>query len=563
MQLTEKGGPVKQPERHGPDLSEVPIVIGVTGHRDVPQSAHAQLRETFGRVLERFRTSYPSTPLLVMSALASGADTLAAEEALDRGVRVMAVLPMPVEEYERDFTAEQRDRFLSTLARCWDRVVVPSPAAEHKYVAASAYIAQYSHVVVAFWDGLRGRGPGGTSDVVRLRLTGSSRGADAADIRYVPDVGPVFQIVTPRAGHRAPEESFSVVERYPRRYRHDRTSERDFIASLRSLDQFNKDLSEVPGSPGKDRLLDFRERTAKATNRLQSANLNSLNAMYVLALIAGGAQAVNGDAKSLAYKLPLLGLAFGAFAFARKKDYENRYQDYRAISEGLRVQYAWTCAGMRDRRVDQFYMRMQHNELQWIRMVLRTAYLVLGGRDEIREAGPSHAQCTAWIRSQRKYYRDSGTRELRNKVFYHRGAMIVGIVAAAVATIAAGLLGVDALWRLVWPIAPMKVVPFLDWVDAQSNWLNYTATIPYAFAGMVALLSRFYAEQRGFNENARRYQHMYVVFDDALRRLHRISKYGLGGDGCGLLEELGREALAEHANWLILHRERPFTFVHV
>jgi hypothetical protein len=28
-----------------------------------------------------------------------------------------------------------------------------------------------------------------------------------------------------------------------------------------------------------------------------------------------------------------------------------------------------------------------------------------------------------------------------------------------------------------------------------------------------------------------------------------------------VLRELGREALSEHAEWLILHRDRPLTFV--
>jgi hypothetical protein len=87
--------------------------------------------------------------------------------------------------------------------------------------------------------------------------------------------------------------------------------------------------------------------------------------------------------------------------------------------------------------------------------------------------------------------------------------------------------------------------------------LTYLATMPFALGGMLALLIRFYEQQRGFTENARRYQHMFTVFDAARRRLRdRI------GDPRKVLEQLGHEALSEHAEWLILHRDRPLSFVH-
>ncbi|HXW77342.1 MAG TPA: hypothetical protein VEJ20_08035, partial [Candidatus Eremiobacteraceae bacterium] len=57
-----------------------------------------------------------------------------------------------------------------------------------------------------------------------------------------------------------------------------------------------------------------------------------------------------------------------------------------------------------------------------------------------------------------------------------------------------------------------------------------------------------------------RYQHMFHVFDFAKRRLARIREGG-EGNAAAVIEELGREALTEHANWLVLHRERPMTFV--
>ena len=57
-------------------------------------------------------------------------------------------------------------------------------------------------------------------------------------------------------------------------------------------------------------------------------------------------------------------------------------------------------------------------------------------------------------------------------------------------------------------------------------------------------------------------QRMFVVFDFTLRRLHKIRNRGYAGDAAAVIGELGHEALTEHADWLILHRERPLSVIH-
>jgi hypothetical protein len=87
--------------------------------------------------------------------------------------------------------------------------------------------------------------------------------------------------------------------------------------------------------------------------------------------------------------------------------------------------------------------------------------------------------------------------------------------------------------------------------------LAYGVAVPAPLLGGLALLVRFYAQQRGYSENARRYQHMYTVFAAARRKIDA----GSGSDAADVLAELGHEALSEQADWLILHRERPLRFV--
>jgi hypothetical protein len=127
--------------------------------------------------------------------------------------------------------------------------------------------------------------------------------------------------------------------------------------------------------------------------------------------------------------------------------------------------------------------------------------------------------------------------------------MLIAGVSGAVLSGAAALLAwsISHQWISAPALQGAAVLPLL----------TYWATVPAALGGMLAVLIRFYVQQRGFAENARRYQHMFVVFDGARRRLRDHA-----ADRRRILELLGHEALAEHAAWLILHRDRPLTFVH-
>src|SRR6195256_1083433 len=85
----------------------LPLVIGVTGHRDLRDEDVARLEAEVASIIARLRRDYlkddGETPIIVLSALAEGADRLVARVALAQGARLIAPLPMPREEYGRDF----------------------------------------------------------------------------------------------------------------------------------------------------------------------------------------------------------------------------------------------------------------------------------------------------------------------------------------------------------------------------------------------------------------------------------------------------------------------------
>jgi hypothetical protein len=543
----------------------LPLVIGVTGHRDVPVEAEAPLRARFGEILERMQAQHRSMPLLVLSGLAAGADIFAAEEALDRGVAVLACLPMPQADYEKDFTPAERERFRRVLPRCWDIAVVgTSEQRGQDYVDVATFIAYYSHVLVAFWDGLEARGPGGTAQVVEFRAGGDPGLAGGALVANLPDAGPVFHIVTPRRDQLPPERCYSIIEIYPERLCPKKSSttsprpsaKQGFEDAISLLERFDADIALERKTGAPDRLAALALRTDAAANRLQARSLRSLQAVYIATGMAGAAQiALPADGSlhipgwaGIAARIGFLAIAFVVFVLAKREDSENRYQDYRAIAEALRVQRAWCLAGMRHRLVESSYLQMQQNELDWIRLALRTAYLTAGVGADCRDGTPDHPEYVRWIDGQLGYYETAGKREEARLQGAHRAMLIAGVSGAV-------LSGAAAL--LAWSITHQWIsAPALQGA-AVLPLLTYWATVPAALGGMLAVLIRFYVQQRGFAENARRYQHMFVVFDGARRRLRDHA-----ADRRRILELLGHEALAEHAAWLILHRDRPLTFVH-
>jgi hypothetical protein len=67
------------------------------------------------------------------------------------------------------------------------------------------------------------------------------------------------------------------------------------------------------------------------------------------------------------FGLPVLtGVAMLIHRQARRQDYQNRYQDYRGLAEGLRIQFFWRLAGVGECVADHYLGRHRY-EMQWIR----------------------------------------------------------------------------------------------------------------------------------------------------------------------------------------------------
>ncbi|MFJ2115917.1 MULTISPECIES: hypothetical protein [unclassified Streptomyces] len=136
--------------------------IGVTGHRNIPAEAHAYISAAITAALRERAGS-----LEALSSLAVGADQLFAALALDRGARLTVVIPSG--DYEDDFAdPAELDGYRRLKDRATREVALAFPhSTDEAYYAAGTYIADHCDRLLAVWDGLPARGPGGTGDIVR------------------------------------------------------------------------------------------------------------------------------------------------------------------------------------------------------------------------------------------------------------------------------------------------------------------------------------------------------------------------------------------------------------
>jgi len=164
--------------------------VGITGALTLTTDtkALAKLRAQLDAVLAQIKdevTAHATAPraagiyapgpphLRIISPLAEGADRLVARAGLALGYQLDAPLPFAQSDYEKDFPAS-RDEFRELLAQAGPRVLAidggRSDADEQNrsYEAVGRLVARNCDLLIAIWDGGKGKGRGGTADIVRF-----------------------------------------------------------------------------------------------------------------------------------------------------------------------------------------------------------------------------------------------------------------------------------------------------------------------------------------------------------------------------------------------------------
>lgn len=200
----------------------IPLVFGVSGHRDPVPADLPKLQGQLQNIFAHFRAAYPATPFKLLTPLAEGADRLAAKVALSAEIGLWVPLPMKQQEYERDFTtAKSLAEFRALLATAeshWAFPITTNPRTESRtrhYAEVGDFIARYSHVLILLWDGKDNRKIGGTAWVKKRREHWVNAASDPCRGIVPMGYGPIIQVVTQRASGRPPRPRPATIGELP------------------------------------------------------------------------------------------------------------------------------------------------------------------------------------------------------------------------------------------------------------------------------------------------------------------------------------------------------------
>jgi len=552
---------------HGP----LPIIMGITGHRDLREEDIPKLEEVLRAEYQRLQKRYPSTSFIMLSALAEGADRLCARLALELGLRLIAVLPMPRDLYEEDFDQESKKDFRDLLARAEHQFELPilegftredlaqhSPERNLHYANLGAYIASHCAILVALWDGVHLTKIGGTSQIVRYKLEGIPEPfAPPHSALDAPDSGPVYHIVTPRESNPTTNGTpFSLVRMYPDGYDSYEAADHAYHDIYLRMEMFNSDalkyaeeLKEhrrssmeyvIPSKlrkllhPSLREVLDFYSIADVLSQRFQKRTFAILRLLLTFVFFAAFffeiyTELFDETALIVLYLL-MFACSFATYFWAARKGYQTKYLDYRALAEGLRVQFFWKLADLKDSAAD-YYMRKQKSELDWIRNAVRSCMTETCPEDEEMEHAPHRERIALvlkhWVQDQAKYFKRSAHRD--HKMLHRNERKVEFLFASALALAVAQL--------------------FIHH--------NHLILLGIAILPVVGAVIHTYLHKNAIAEHTKQYERMSVYFHRAQVHLEKLLTEDRIMEAQHFIGELGKEALTENGDWILTHRERP------
>jgi hypothetical protein len=620
--LTTRSAPVHRFHRvvEATRNAPLPLIIGITGHRDLrPEDVpflEGLVRATFVDIQEQ----HLNTPLVLLSPLAEGGDRLVARIALEMGIRLVVPVPMPLEVYEQDFeTPESREEFRELLAAAdWrlempivegnseEAIRDPGPQRNRQYAMVGAFIARQSQIFIALWDGVEqapGTKQGGTAEIIRFRLEGAPVPFDPPRSPLtLSDSGPVYHIVTPRLNdplvsgeaftrrnlvpaHRT-DESFHRLYEQMDVFNRDAAAHADLLA--REVTESKKQLLHAGPSGGvSEPALPAAARTTLEQYAvadglaLQFAQrtLRASAALFFWVFVAAACFTIFKSFPHTSHDAPhtfaeqllavpwFLVFFLATFFFcaqvlhrrAAEGDYQNKYQDYRALAEGLRIQFFWRVAGVEESVADH-YLRKQRGELEWIRSALRswdvTAQAQAAGAppSAMDEVARLELVRRRWVEEQRNYFASKAHREQEKLEADERAVermlkLSVGLAAA---------FAVVLILPIFIHVAPLEAAK--HWVE--NYWVHGAIMAAIIMLAIGAGLRHGYSQQLARSEHAKQYSRMSELFDTGVRRLDEYLRKQDYDGARALLRELGQEALEENGDWVLLHRERPLEVPH-
>ncbi|MDL2238235.1 DUF4231 domain-containing protein [Christensenellaceae bacterium OttesenSCG-928-K19] len=557
----------------GGKSGDIPLVVGITGHRDISTETQQKLYEIAHGLFSDLRARYPHTPVHVLCSLAVGADTVCARAALAAGCELIVPLPMPEEEYRKDFSKEELVEFDALLERAacvfespWYERSEITPQRGFYYRQAGIYVTRHSHLLFACWDGEETlfAGGGGTYETVRFMREQPFSQMEDAGFEY--SGGMVLQVVTPRQDTHSPKNPFQFVLMDGPECS---VQEKPIVHTreFAYVDGFNHDCEKYGTTLQKE----MEESQAACVDSQAKMGMDAEEAKMLHVYVAADAMAVHFQKRRvLALRLlAVLGLLFVLFflfydelesppmlagygaliviaaicyLFFTKKRFHDKYVLYRVLAEAIRIQLYMEAANLREFAFHIPWWK-QNTGLRFVedtcRILRKTQW------DGLRPCDAGLLE-RCWITPQLAYHNKAMQKKGGKNKWNGRVAQILLVLAVLFFVIVAVIEG----W-FPWVMGQrlpnfFKVVfPFLQ---DTLTWSAIFKIILGTVSAAAAFLANYYGKL-ALAEQVRGSKRMYRLYGESKQKLEAALREGRQGDARRILLLLANAALEENLDW--------------
>jgi hypothetical protein len=568
---------------------QIPFLLGIVGHRDLVPDEIPVIRSAVTKLLTRLRDQHSDVPLRLLCSMAAGADLLVADVAAELGIDIIALLPYARRLCRQDLDAEADRLTFDRLCDLSDVVELNLPddakavdveregeLRDRQLQRAGSLIARYSGLMIAIWNGAATDHRAGTARAIQFRRMGVMPSDELVvsprDVLLSPQVDDLnFEIRCSRVS--APHPAGVTVlgftggdsqggEDYPERLR----------TTLQRLAEFNRDVDkfgEVIALKGRrlsqpratpiPKTLEYLDRLFTAADWMggyhQRCFTRALKARYGLwALMAFLLIAFKKDSVGTIAIVAIIGVLtvflLGTLLalWAHRRSWHRKYLDYRALAEALRVDFYWEVAGVRREFDGEFahesFLQKQDVELQWIRNAMRAVSLQLAIHPcgNFNEGFPF--VFADWVGDD---HPASGT----GQMFYYRRRLhklshSLHVSEQIDRTLLFG--GLVLALAFAVDVALRMGSHYLLPEQLRSTMLWALALLP-----VYAAIFEIYLNEKADRALIRQYQYMYSLFAFAAGELRAAATTELK---LAILRSLGHACLAEHAQWILAHRDK-------
>ena len=568
--------------------TEIPVLVGVTGHRDLKDPK--KVRGLLDKFFSKLSSALPDTRFCLVSGMAAGADQIFVEsgkEILGDRAEIFAVLPFSRQEYQKDFSEKELPAFqrLLTSADCIEELPGSREKEADSYFALGKFLIEHVNILVSVWDGCiacdQNGEPkkGGTWEVSDLWMNYE---------QYDP--GDLFSTDRNSALIRIPAERTASAKRIDKPYQvkdfgmegpeklvvfDPSVSSGKFLSrafmdrridqALKQIDEYNALCKkESPGRAVSKEYLGIKNMTGvekeierfavldDSANKTQKRYSKQFLWIFMLSFLLGVFAQIYGGVnhdflsfdffschfRPVTWSLPayfLLVICVFSYSFFQKRmGIDNKYLDNRILAELLRISMFWKIAGINENVKDSF-LRKDPEHSEWIVIALKNWTFLDARAPDRQECRNDTDVRKAWVEDQFKYYRKTAERLQKQAKKIHKRAVVVA--------------GISMLFGIYFFVDTFLVRITPQFLNGPLYAMN---GILVGFGSFFMASLNFFLEKKGWDETAESYFSKAKLFGIIFKCLElmppeKIPYY---------LSYLGHTAIQEHEEWLNQQRKR-------